>query len=144
MIEQGKIFIFWNLNSFSKPQKKFVFFLSKGYADRINPLWYFILNINQQLSLPALLQIVFVNHSSFELIKVNKYFLYRGGSRDFEKKGRSMSVTMVGHNNVTNYKILAKYFFQYFQIFFHKKREKKHLHSSKREKENWGKLDFVL
>ena len=86
------MYSFLNLNSFSKPQKKK--FLSKGYADRINPLWYFILNINQQLSLPALLQIVFVNHSSFELIKVNKYFLYRGGSRDFRCWAK-MSTTKV-------------------------------------------------
>ena len=116
-LSKGKSLFSWIWIPSLNLRKNLFFFLSKGYADRINPLWYFILNINQQLSLPALLQIVFVNHSSFELIKVNKYFLYRGGSRDFEKRGRSMSVTMVGHNNVTNYKILAKYFFQYFQIF---------------------------
>ena len=59
-----------------------------------------------------------------------RFFQNRGGSRNFEKGGtlcrppwlvdeENFSFQMVykGQNNVRNYKFLAKYFYQYFQIF---------------------------
>ena len=71
-----------------------------------------------------------------------------------------------GQNHVRNYKFLAKYFYQHFQIFsificnkslpmksyqffkigkrFDKERKKKHLCNSQRDKKNRDKLDFVL
>ena len=64
-----------------------------------------------------------------EFVLLDTYYKYRGGSRDFEKGWHSMSATIVGwrrhfrflmvwkgQNKVRNYKFLAKYFYQYFEI----------------------------
>ena len=104
---------------------------------------------------------------TFVLIIFTKLFPIRSVFRDFEKGWRSMSATMFGRrrkfqlldgqNNVRNYTLVAKYFYQHFQIFsifidnaslptrsyqvfkickrYNKEREKTHMHHSM-EKEN--------